>query len=75
MQKIKKKSHQPEYFDFFGSLFTTAIVNSAKWLQPVPQTKGSYMITSRQNQEQYTRLKNSKLINISNLELEEACRD
>jgi hypothetical protein len=50
-------------------------VNSAKWLQPVPQTKGSYMITSRQNQEQYTRLKNSKLINISNLELEEACRD
>jgi hypothetical protein len=63
-----KLINQPEDFDFFGSLFTTTIVNCAKWLQHVPQTKGSYMITTRQNQEQYTRLKNSKLINISNLE-------
>ena len=23
------------YLDFFGSLFTTAMVNCAKWLQPV----------------------------------------
>lgn len=81
----KKKTHtskpkltnQPEYFDFFGSLFTTAIVNCAKWLQPVPQTKGSYMITTRQNQEQYTdwKIPNSltyqtwkKLVMISNTE-------
>jgi hypothetical protein len=53
-QLSPKLINQPEYFDFFGSLFTTAIVNCAKWLQPVPQTKGSYMITARQNQEQYT---------------------
>lgn len=27
--------NKPEYFDFFGSLLTTAIVNCAKWLHPV----------------------------------------
>lgn len=26
--------HAPEYLDFLGSLFTTAMVNCAKWLQP-----------------------------------------
>ena len=25
----------PEYFDFLGSLLTTAMVNCEKWLQPV----------------------------------------
>lgn len=30
----RRLAHSPEYFDFFGSLFTTAMVNCAKWLQP-----------------------------------------
>lgn len=31
--------HPPEYLDFLGSLFTTAIVNWAKWLQPVREKR------------------------------------
>jgi hypothetical protein len=29
----------PEYFDFLGSLLTTAIVNCAKWLHPAKRTR------------------------------------
>ena len=29
-----RQEGQPEYFDFFGSLLTTAMVNCAKWLHP-----------------------------------------
>jgi hypothetical protein len=36
----------PEYFDFFGSLFTTAMVNWAKWLQPAAPWKTQYPQTS-----------------------------
>jgi hypothetical protein len=34
LRKCLSLINQPEYFDFFGSLLTTAIVNCAKWLHP-----------------------------------------
>lgn len=42
----KWQTNQPEYFDFLGSLFTTAMVNCAKWLQPIEKTTGAVWIQS-----------------------------
>ena len=33
------------YLDFFGSLFTTAMVNCAKWLQPVDRAWGGLNVS------------------------------
>ena len=34
----------PEYLDFLGSLFTTAIVNWEKWFQPAANSRVSLRV-------------------------------
>jgi hypothetical protein len=34
LRKCISLINQPEYFDFLGSLLTTAMVNCEKWLHP-----------------------------------------
>lgn len=56
-KKLPETVNWPEYLDFFGSLFTTAIVNWAKWLHPEYEKRAEYQIKKNRkflDQEEYT---------------------